>query len=327
MSIIQKSNGNIELYRIDDLLIDYGAVTTLSINVGSDETQKVNIEIDELLEYKNYLSIVADTRWIEIKKYFPIPIELVICWIILDNRYSTTIFTTTVDNESLRIKVNRSREVYRIRIFSEGGSRNFRLLGTTPSMLIQSTFLNIGNILYSMKGPGNHNISRNSKLWIKTIEQLFLTKYISPYKLHEISTYNYDLRLTEYPYIFDLKVITSIPISITNNYYFEHCEEFESSMTLDFCELGTAIRVSEIDKIIRIVPAEILEDSSIFDNNNKPRLSNITINGIHHIYRYVELIFKQGIATKEEQSNVAAEFGLVLSESTYIDIIKILNKI
>lgn len=328
MSIIQKIDGTIDLYEIENLLLSCGAQITFDQerNLTEDEAQ-FTLQQVEYLAYRNYSNMAAERRIINVEAYLPIPIELFICWIALDKRYHATVFTITCNNESLHLKISISNDICWVRMVRPWVRRHFKVRKIKDSLLIGHIFCEMAAILYQMQGPSNGNISRHSKLWIQTIEQLFLTKYISPYKLEDILSYHYDIQIFNLPYIFDLNVINIIPIFNEADYYFLHSDKLDSSMNLELHELNVAIRPSEKDKLIRIVPLEILESETVFNIDNQPCLKDITIYGIHHVYRYIELVFKQGISSEDEQREVAEKFGLTLTDHTYTDIIKILNKI
>lgn len=315
-----------------DNCYDLNKIYHLLLSLNAEITSELS-ELNPICSVKDcgYLydqySPTFQTRMIVINKFIPIPIEYIIMYLILPRKYSKNILKLPDNFEVITELMGYN--VAKIYL----SSCNYKSL-IQCNFNAESIFGAVFKLCYSHKGFSPHNLDISVKLWIDIIKQYFLTDYMNKFKLQSIMKYEYgvEYKYPDHPDIFDLTQINAI--KIYNNVadtFFSKSESYGPLSEKIIYNMNVSIRISQQDNVIRIIPNKFLEDESVLDDKHQPKLENITICGINHIYRYVENVFKLKISTEDEKRDVSAKFGIKYEsyrdEAIYNQIIGKLNLI
>lgn len=214
----------------------------------------------------------------------------------------------------------------------------------------------LGNLkhLYPTNMTGLNNcVGPNFK---QVIKQFFNNYYYSPYNIYSnlISQWKLTPNLGEGFSIDEYLNIPHIVLPFGNEKLSQESVLFELAITNyinneeEWQNLIEHIRPVEINELpytyrpimdgiycngdfiiipVRMVPNCVLEDSTIFDDEQNIKWNEINLAGINHVYRYVENVFNLNIATQEEKLRIMKIFNIDNLDNVLAQITKQLDLI
>lgn len=327
MSRLIRSDGKVDLNGIYDIFEELGATYKyVDYSEGYKEIPKP-LEDGQMVTcnnfmYKKLFTNIHGSRIINVNQFIPIPYEWIFYLFCLENSY----MVTRLYLNNLQIIFSLRDTTCWVRMLSDDAETHFMFninnnvdRGFCDTEIISN---NLEHILPLPAGASSYNADPLAKRWLTLIQPVIMTEYIGMYKLQNILEHQYNIeKLIDIPVVLNLTIVTDIPVS-----YYRRGITIKTSKPLHEHQvhgLNVSVRFSVKESRFKIIPNSILEDESVFDDNHIPRLDNITICGINHIYRYIDAIFKFKVGTIEQQEELLRHFNA----KTYEDIIMFLNQI
>lgn len=306
MSMLVEDDGSLNLNRIYDIFDKMKAIITHSDNnLINTEFSAKNMGGIKVPCYKQY---VDNIRTIMLDQYIPIPLDLIIFLLIRERKYKQTKLTISIDSETFTMVVGVTQYGVAVSLRYNSSIIDFHL--SVTSAFNDTIFNIVYKTFYNPVSKSTYNMCRNKMLWIDVVDKFFLTKYLNGQVLKHILHCEYAIKVDRLiPSFFDLTVINEINISREEaKIYFDNAWQFTDTSKRQIYELDVSIRISFDENKIKIVPNYILEDNAVFNDDNVPKLDNITIYGINHVYSYVYNVFNSGLYSDEEKWRVAFKF-------------------
>lgn len=319
--LLVNGEGVIDLKRINNILKDLNIQIRYSKCLQTHYQNKgVNVNYPGILTYNTYEypSFSVKRKYITSTIFIPICFELFVIYHIIES--SIKGFSCNINIDGNILEIIRRDTMRQHLCIKYKGKQHLLPIGTIISSHSISHLLeNLYEFLYRRYDK--------TRSWMDIIKCFFNQQYMNTIKLHYILN-KCGMPETEYR---NISIEHEFELS-TKIYNFEHLSK-ESSSYIDkirqfiLNETNYSMRISAIKGQLSLVNNDILESSSVFGEDNLPRLNNITLYGINHIYRYIDNMFENSFATEEEKEKVVSQLGLSRNDNNYIEIINILNNI